>query len=180
MPSGIIMAYTIKVSTKIQPHEDAEKVICSINNIFPDWKPNKILKKELFPTKRETIEVSGNSDSIDIFMQSITSQRILDTAFDAMTMNINVNNTSFSISRQAAIKGKVSFVIDEKPLGGTMDIEIEKENLEIWLEDETWHPGREEIPRQVKDDLAMNRRGEPVEWFDKFGNPTISTSWEEE
>ncbi|RJU84932.1 MAG: hypothetical protein DWB93_00100 [Candidatus Poseidoniales archaeon] len=180
MPSGIIMTYTIKVSTKIQPHEDAEKVIFSIKNIFPDWKPNKNIKKELFPTKRETIEVSGNSESIDIFMQSVTSQRILDTAFDAMTMNINVNNTSFSISRQAAIKGRVSFVIDEKPLGGIMDIEIERENLEIWLEDETWHPGREEIPRQVKDDLAMNRRGEPVEWFDKFGNPTISTSKEEE
>ena len=41
-------------------------------------------------------------------------------------------------------------------------------------------PAGKEIPRQVKDDLAMNRRGEPVEWFDKFGNPTISTSWEEE
>ena len=80
---------------------------------------------------------------MDIFIQSVTSQRILDTAFDAMTMNINVNNTSFSISRQAAIKSKVSFVIDEKPLGGIIDIEIERENLEIWLEDETWHPGRE-------------------------------------
>lgn len=133
MPSGIIMTYTIKVSTKIQPHEDAEKVIYSINNIFPDWKTDKILKKELFPTKREVIEVSGNSNSMDIFMQSVTSQRILDTAFDAMTMNINVNNTSFSISRQAAIKGKISFVIDEKPLGGILDIQIEKENLEIWL-----------------------------------------------
>lgn len=180
MPSGIIMSYRIKVSTKIQPHEDVEKVIYSINNIFPDWKPDKIPKKEVFPTKRETIEVSGYSESIDIFMQSVTSQRILDTAFDAMTMNINVNNTSFSISRQAAIMSKVSFVIDEKPLGGIMDIEIERDNLELWLEDETWHPGREEIPRHVKDDLAMNRRGEAVEWFDKFGNPTISTSWEEE
>ena len=180
MPSGINMIYTIKVSTKIQPHEDVEKVIYSVNNIFPDWKPNKIPKKEFFTTGRETIEISGNSESIDIFMQSVASQRILDTAFDAMTMNINVNNTSFTISRQAAIKGKVSFVIDEKPLGGVMNIEIKRENLEIWLEDETWHPGRDEIPRQVKDDLSMNRRGEPAEWFDKFGNPTISKSWEEE
>ena len=64
--------------------------------------------------------------------------------------------------------------------GSSEEIEIEKDNLEIWLADETWHPGREDIPRQVKDDLAMNRRGDPVEWFDKFGNPTIAKTWEEE
>ena len=174
------MACKIKVSTKIQPHEDAEKIVYSINNIFPDWQSDNIPEREVFPTNREMIEISGYSNSLDTFMKSVISQRILDTAFDAMTMKININKTEFSISRQAAIKGKVSFIIDEKPLGGVMIIEIEKENLEIWLEDETWHPGREEIPRQVKDGLAMDRRGEPVEWFDKFGNPTISEIWEEE
>ena len=86
----------------------------------------------------------------------------------------------FQFLGRAAIKGKVSFVIDERPLGGTMEIVIERDNLEIWLEDLTWHPGREYIPRQVKDGLAMGRSGEPTEWFDRFGNPTISKPWEEE
>ena len=174
------MTYLIKVSTIIEPHEDVQKVIYSINNIFPDWKPNTDLKNEIFPTKRRAVEISGYSESWEIFIHLVTNQRILDTAFDAMTMGIDINKTYFSISRQAAIKSKISFVIDEKPLGGVMKIEIEKDNLEIWLEDETWHPGREDIPRQVKDDLAMNRRGDPVEWFDKFGNPTIAKTWEEE
>lgn len=174
------MEHMIKVSTKIQPYEDAERVFHSINNIFPDWEPDIFPKKEQYPTKRDTILVTGYSNSLDIFMKSVISERILDTAFDVMTMEINVNKTCFSISRQAAIKGKVSFVIDERPLGGTMEIVIERDNLEIWLEDLTWHPGREYIPRQVKDDLAMGRSGEPTEWFDRFGNPTISKPWEEE
>ena len=174
------MEYIIKVSTKIQPHEDAERVFHSINNIFPDWKPDNIPKKEQYPTKRSALLVTGFSNSLDFFMKSVVSERILDTAFDVMTMEINVNKTCFSISRQAAIRGKVSFVIDDRPLGGTMEIVVERDNLEIWLEDLTWHPGREYIPRQVKDDLAMGRSGEPTEWFDRFGNPTISKPWEEE
>jgi hypothetical protein len=36
------------------------------------------------------------------------------------------------------------------------------------------------IPRQVNDDLAMKVNGEPVEWFDKFGNPTMAPPLEEE
>jgi len=104
----------------------------------------------------------------------------LDTAFDVMTKNLKINYTFFSISRQSAMKEVISFIVQDAPLGGSMKIELEKENLEIWLEDQTWHPGRELIPRQVNDDLAMKVNGEPVEWFDKFGNPTMAPYSEEE
>ena len=60
------MEYIIKVSTKIQPHEDAERVFHSINNIFPDWKPDNIPKKEQYPTKRSALLVTGFSNSLDV------------------------------------------------------------------------------------------------------------------
>jgi len=164
----------------VQPYEDIDKVFLSIKSVFPDWEPNVIPVKEKFPTNREEIIIKGISKSLDTFIEFIRKQRILDTAFDVMTLNMHINTTEFIISRQSAIKHKISFVIDESPLGGTIKVKIEKDNLEIWLEDQTWHNGRENIPRQARDDLAMKGNGEAVEWFDKFGNPTMASDWEEE
>tara|TARA_B110000495_G_C22888372_1_gene518113 strand:- start:215 stop:790 length:576 start_codon:yes stop_codon:yes gene_type:complete len=178
--SPAIMVFSIDVSTMVQPYEDIDKVFLSIKSVFPDWEPNVIPVKEKFPTNREEIIIKGISKSLDTFIEFIRKQRILDTAFDVMTLNMHINTTEFIISRQSAIKHKISFVIDESPLGGTIKVKIEKDNLEIWLEDQTWHNGRENIPRQARDDLAMKGNGEAVEWFDKFGNPTMASDWEEE
>ena len=80
------MEYIIKVSTKIQPHEDAERVFHSINNIFPDWKPDNIPKKEQYPTKRSALLVTGFSNSLDFFMKSVVSERILAVSYTHLTL----------------------------------------------------------------------------------------------
>ncbi len=174
------MGLNITVTTILRPYEDSDNVITSINNIFPDWRSDSIITKQSFPTNRLTTKIKGYSINFEKFILLLRKQKILDTAFDVMTKNLKINYTFFSISRQSAMKEVISFIVQDIPLGGSMEIELEKENLEIWLEDQTWHPGRELIPRQVNDDLAMKINGEPVEWFDKFGNPTMAPYLEEE
>ncbi len=83
-----------------------------------------------------------------------------------MSHNLFSNRTIFKISRQAALAGKVSFVLDnEFPLGGIFEIEVESENINAWIEEMTWHKGREEIPREINDELKMRRDGTSQDWF---------------
>ena len=82
------------------------------------------------------------------------------------SQNIDNETSSFKISRQAALAGKISFVLEhEFPLGGIFEIEIQSENITAWIEEVTWHKGREEVPREINDDLKMRRDGASQEWF---------------
>ena len=92
--------------------------------------------------------------------------RVLDTALDAMAMHSDDEGTVFSLSRQSASIGKVSFVLEGSPLGGTMEITLTGRDIVIWLEQATWHNGREIVPREVGDELAMNETGDASEWFE--------------
>ena len=86
-----------------------------------------------------------------------------------MTINLEQDYTNFHLSRQAAFAGKVAFVMDEVPLGGVMEISLEGEGLGLWLEQITWHEGRNNVPRTLGDELTMDEDGSPVEWFDNKG-----------
>ena len=159
----------ISISTVIRSHEDPRKVIDSIMGLFPQWTPSSNPVVQKFPNNREDIEISGTAESLDNVLSILRDNRILDTALDAMTMNMRDGKTTFSLSRQSALVGKVSFVLDGIALGGTMEICLQGEDLGIWLEQQTWHVGRDTVPRSVGDDLAMSDRGEPMEWFDSNG-----------
>ena len=168
------MEPVIRISSIVQPYEDPEKIIQSIKIFFPDCEMKNIPGKGEFPTKNVEEGIFGESSNLEYLLNQIRIQRILDTALDVMTQNFDSGSTYFYISRQAAITGKVSFVVDEKTLGGMIKINISGEDIDIWLEQQTWHEGRNEIPRFSRDDLAMRSDGEPTEWFDKRGNPTIN------
>ena len=79
-----------------------------------------------------------------------------------MTINLENDKTSFSISRQSALSEKVSFVLEERILGGTIDISISKQGLGKWFEQQTWHDGRNSIPRSFGDELTMKSFGQTV------------------
>ena len=164
----------IRISSIVQPFEDAVKIMKSIKIFFPDCEINELPEKSQFPTKNIERTIHGTSSNLDILLNQIRIQRILDTALDVMTLNSDNDSTYFYISRQAAISGKVSFVVDEGTLGGMIKIDISGEDVDIWLEQQTWHEGRNEFPRFSGDELAMKRDGEPTEWFDRRGNPTIN------
>lgn len=117
--------------------------------------------------------MTGSSESLDTLLKAIRNQRILDTALDAMTLELDGDSTGFSLSRQAALAGKASFVIGNRGIGGEMRIGLTGDDLADWLEQQTWHAGRDSIPRSVGDELSMDDGGEPVEWFDRKGRRTI-------
>ena len=135
------------VETTIQPFHDQSKVSEALVALFPTLSPLDV-KIEVFPTTQE--EQQWTFDNVDLtnFLDSISKQRILDTALDAMGANLHNDNTIFSLSRQAASAGKVAFVLnDEKTLGGTFEVTLSGNNLAAWIEEATWHQGRVDFPR---------------------------------
>ena len=163
----------IGISTVLYPHEDLTRVVESVRGLFPDWIPNALPETSAFPQRRSEVTLEGVSDSLETLLESARNQRILDTALDAMSMRLEGDSTEFSISRQASMAGKLSFVLEERTMGGEITVSIQMSELADWLERMTWHPGRDSVPRRIGDGLSMSEEGEPVEWFDKRGNRTL-------
>ena len=159
------MEPVILVSTVVRSHDDPNKVVDSVRSIFPEWSPKRTLEKSDFPLRRDSEEISGNVDSLDNLLSILRDSRVLDTALDAMAMQADEEGAVFSLSRQSASIGKGSFVLGESPLGGTMEVSLTGRDIVIWLEQATWHNGRDIVPREVGDELAMTEDGEASEWF---------------
>ena len=98
-------------------------------------------------------------------MKLLHKQRILDTALDAMSKNLQDRTTVFELSRQAALAGIVSFPLpNEIPLGGVFTVTLVGDDLNDWLEAATWHAGRDSVPRTIGDDNTMAVDGEAATW----------------
>ena len=176
------VAPMVTISTTIMPHEIFSKCIEAVQRIFPDFQAENEYEDESFPVKREPIRISQEGVSTDLFLEMLAEQRIMDTALDAMSLNLvegtsgemAVTSTSFLISRQAALTHKVAFVLDsERTVGGVIEVVMESQDLPDWLQEATWHPGRREIPRTVGDEIGMRADGTVTEWFDKKGRATM-------
>jgi len=162
------------VDTAVEAHESLEKSITSVQAIFPDWIPGDYEPKATFPRQKQRTSLTAEVSNIDKLLELCSSQRILDTALDAMTMDRSEDAVMFQLGRQAALAGKISFVLTgERALGGVMQVTMVGEGVIGWLEEATWHSGRNDIPRLVGDELRMDHAGEPVEWFDNAGRPTF-------
>ena len=82
-----------------------------------------------------------------------------------MSKKLGPEGTTFAISRQAALVGKVSFPLpNESPLGGEIIIQLIGNDVKDWLEAATWHEGRDNVPRRVGDDLSMDANADSVTW----------------
>ncbi len=157
------------VSTTIETYEDPIKVSDSIKKIFPEWEVDSSI--DLTSEKMDSggLNVHGTTYSMDKMLTIIREARILDTALDVMAMNLKDDETEFFISKQSASVGKVSFSLSEDQFGGLIRVCLQGQDLGLWLEQQTWHSGRELVPRSIGDDLAMDDSGESVEWLDSKG-----------
>jgi len=153
------------VSTLVRSHDDPYKVKDSVTSIFPDWQPSNFPKKSSFPVTRSSEVFSAEIQSIDGLLSILRENRVLDTAMDAMAMRAHGRGTVFYLSRQSASIGKVSFVMEENALGGLIEVTLVGKEIEIWLEQQTWHNGREIIPREIGDEYSMDHNGDASEWF---------------
>ena len=158
---------TMDLKAKLNPVDSKDLVIMAIKEIFPNAKiPELKENTKTFPI-RDDIECLTIKDiDFDYFFECIHANKIADTALDCMSQNIENETSHFRISRQAALAGKISFVLEnEYPLGGWFELSVKSTNIIAWIEEMTWHSGRDEVPRTVDDELKMRRDGVPQDWF---------------
>jgi predicted RNA binding protein with dsRBD fold (UPF0201 family) len=163
---GISQGISVVVSTTVESGEDHNAIVEALCNLFPDFPTHNMPERNSFPINRETIELKAEGLSMTHLLELAAQERVLDTALDSMSMRIGENATKFRLSRQAALAGKVSFaVLGEVPLGGTIAVTLSGEELGEWLQEATWHPGREQVPREINDDLSMRGDGHAITWL---------------
>ena len=156
----------VTMTVEVRPSDDPERVAEAVTALFPELQPPE-LPHSGFPGLEEAHIWRFEEIDLSAFLEQIEKQRIMDTALDAMALGLSADSTQFSLSRQAALAGKVAFVLPgERALGGTMRVELEGPELAAWIEQVTWHPGRREVPRSISDEVAMRPDGEVTEWFD--------------
>ena len=163
--TGIDEGFQVRLTTELQGADSPRAVAHALGNLFPELNPEPLPDEPEFGAA-VNVEWAFDQVSMRTFLTFLHEQRILDTALDAMARDLSQNRTVFSISRQAALAGKISFPIpSEEPLGGVFTLEIEGEGLGEWLQAATWHPGRTQVPRTVHDDRAMDDDGEASTWL---------------
>ncbi len=155
---GIVVTLT----TILKPGDDGSKISQAIVNLFPEASLER-MEEETFPSQQNVVIECLNL-SMENFLIQVRQQAILDTAMDAMAKKLEGNTTVFSISRLAAYANKIAFTNEQSPLGGCFTIQLEGSGLGDWIEAVTWHNGRQEVPRQLNDDLAMLHDGEASTW----------------
>lgn len=105
------------------PTEDPEKVKQAVLNLFPE---------------SEFEECEGGffakASSLESFKEVLGNLRILDTARSVLYRGREGNRTSFSLNKQVAFIGKVSFAEERMPLG-RIDVVIEDDELEVVIDE---------------------------------------------
>ncbi len=150
------------LSTLISGADNLEKIQTAAQNLFPGIEFP--LRSSEFPCS-DDLEIRVEIPDLSTFMATLREARILDTAMDAMSRNLSKNSCWFDISRQAALCGKVAFPVGMGiTLGGVFRIELQHESMLNWIENATWHIGRDYVPRNIDDEDGMTSDGESVKW----------------
>jgi len=111
----------IRLSARCFPTEDREKIIRGIMSIYPDAKVDG------------DDPITAVSSSLDTFAELLKKQRIRDAARRVMRRHMHGQTTSFSINKQVAAVGKISFSEEAHPLGD-IDVTISAAELESLID----------------------------------------------
>ncbi len=114
---------SITLRVMCYPTEDPKKVQEALLRLFPDCALDEYEGGFV-----------GRTSSADRFKEILRNLRIRDTARGVMLRGIVGNRTHFTVNKQVAYVGKVSFVDDVPPLGG-IEVVIEDESLERFIDD---------------------------------------------
>ena len=92
----------ITVSTTVLPHEDAARVIEAVRGVFPQWECDFETQEREFPIEDSSYRLTGRAASLDHVLDQAEKNRILDTAFDAMTQGTIVSIQPITIRNLGA------------------------------------------------------------------------------
>ena len=114
---------TVTVSCPVFPSEDPEKIRVALLSIFPTGQ-FELGEKEM----------KGPAD-LEQFSKLIRRQKILDTARTQMQRGTRGSNTKtvFSLNKQVATVGKVSFV-DYRTVLGTISVCVEEQDIDALID----------------------------------------------
>lgn len=112
---------TVNIFCQVNPSEDPEKVRAAVLSIFPD--------AELEETNRG---LRGTA-SLDRFSKIIRRQKILDATRGVMLSGMKGDTTRFSLNKQVATVGKVSFA-DRRPVLGAIEVTVTDDQLEALID----------------------------------------------
>ena len=106
----------VRVETPCRPTESLEKVTRAVRNLFPDLRLESTADR-----------VVGVTDRLDRLREQIRTQRIRDTARRQLLAGRLGDQTTVSLSKQAAFVGVVNFAASTAL--GDIRVEIESDDL---------------------------------------------------
>jgi len=112
----------VRISCPVYPSESDELVLEAVMRIFPDAS-----------VSRTDEGFEGVAEDIETFSLLIRRQKILDAARSVVFGGMCDDKTSFTLNKQAASVGKVSFCPENTVLGA-IKVYLEGENLEDFID----------------------------------------------
>ena len=161
--TGVGEGFSTRITTSLRGVDSPAKVLQALQCLFPDAERPEL---EDEPTLGLPVNAAWEFKDVSLgaFLQQLHEQRILDTALDAMSMNIDGDSTTFHVSRQAAVAGRWRFPSPAMNRSESVLHHVTGEGLEDWLQAATWHTGRTQVPRNINDDHSMAEDGESTTW----------------
>jgi len=106
---------------------------------FPTEDPARVEKAvlKIFPgseVERSADGIVARTGDLGRFKELVRNHRILDATRGVMLRGTSGTTTSFSLNKQAALSGKVSFLDGKVALGG-IQVEIEDQELEALIDE---------------------------------------------
>ena len=112
----------VRISCPVNPSESEQLVLDAVMRIFPEASMS-----------RTDEGFEGATDSIDNFSLIVRRHRILDAARSVVFRGMRGDTTEFTLNKQAAFAGKVSFCPEDTVLGA-IKVCLHGENLEDFIE----------------------------------------------
>jgi len=162
--TGVGEGIEICVETTLLGADSPTKIAQAILQIFPEF---PIPENCPEPVLGKGSNYNWKATKVDLthYLKLLHNQRILDTALDSMCKNLEGRTTSFELTRQAAMVGKIAFPLpNDIPLGGVISVTLTSDDLGDWLEAATWHSGRDKVPRSIGDEKTMEEDGKAATW----------------
>jgi uncharacterized protein len=119
------MKCKMKAKAPVNPTEDLEKVIKAMETLF---------NYDELVIEDNYVSVSGERESLLRFKDSLEKRKIRSTARRILSAGVNDNTISFKLNKQAAFAGLVNFTDEELPSLGEIEVKIETDNVETFLD----------------------------------------------